>query len=795
MAGNPSMCYSDWRAALAFLLLAGLIPVSVQAIPNYSVIDLGELETGFGFLGSQSETVVGMNDVGQVTGSLYNHTENRFVPAIWELGNLAAGAVELTGLIGDSYAQGINNRGEVVGSGHDGTHYNTGFVDTPSGAGGRTVQLLATLPPSGGSRPFAINDHSRIAGGADDGTGAPQQAFYSDDFGGTIQTLGGPAGDTLARDVAENGRLAGISDGTAALFTGTSIIPLDTDALFTYSDAFALNEYDEVVGYGTLVGGDRHAFYFDPGVGAASDLGSYAGDSIARDINNASQIVGKTEINPGSSATRGFLYEADGDQEMILLNTLLSQDDVFSRLANVREAIAINDLGQILAMGTRLEERYEDPSDPTTRWYLDTGELHAFVLDPAAAGNQPIPLPQIMVETEVIHGPEVLLPASLNADSGILVLEQEYADPDGTLGGHSRTRARAEGLITSVGVPTAGSLALSGGRVPGLLNWNEENEAWEQCDQLDNHCVKYKEASSVSTVVSNLMPLFADPDAAPDSIDLDLDLHIDGILDIAWFYESQNVTGLAEAFAQTTVTATLHTQDGEILLFDGSATLERVGTSSATLNLAGEWADHAGEGFTIVEDSAFKEVPNQYLRWTNPDGSGVPLYKRNDPIRTATEFVQVNRSWEDIAFLSPGEIYALELRIETYALSQDVLDYTGLSDEAKECLREHSCSWDELTDMPPDLFILDDSFALANMLETVFAQSGSNTPGVSFVAVDQFGNPLPAQVDLPLPSTLWLLLPGLMGVVISRRRAQHASVSIVPHLFFDGTDDERIVVQ
>ena len=722
------------------------------ALPSFEVIDLGILQTGFGGFGNLNESVSDVNDNGLVTGSLFDTTLQIFVPALWDL-DQSPTPQKLQGLANNSFAQGINNDGTIVGVGRNAANVDTGFAIPLNGS----PQELPVLG-SGGTRPFAINDQGTIAGGADDGA-SPQQAFITDALG-NIQQVGTPGVDSFARDINENGNLVGVSDGQAALFDGAGqVTPLDTAAAFSSSDAAALNDTGEAVGFGRTPGaGVRHAFFFDPNVGAVEDLGAIAGDAQARDINNASQIVGTTEIFPGFDGTAGFLFEAAGDRQMLNLNDLLDQNDPLGPLTNVRQAVAINDLGQVLTIGSRLTQSCEDPNDQSSCFTSDTGELHGFLLTPSdgnGGGGENVPSPEIFVEASARHDDDDSGTQSETANSGILAIELEHEQENGDFPGFDLTRGRAEGLITNVGVPTVGAVSQSGG----------DTGIFTECNPFDQACISTKEATATSRVVSNLQPLFADPDGAPNSIDLDLILNIDGILDIAWFFEDLNIAELSNAVAETTVTAKLHTDDGgETVLFEGSAKLERDGPDTSTLTFGGDWVAFEEDGFTIVDDSFFADVPNQRL-----DASNANFVIRDDPIRTSTEFVQVQTSFEDIAFLSPGETYALELEIMTRAVSEKLNLFSQLSENFKDCFADGSCSLADFQAEDRDAFVIDHSFALADMLNTVSAASSSDTDGVNFVTVDGNGNPIPT-FGVPEPSAVFLFLIGLVGLGIVRRR-------------------------
>ena len=85
------------------------------------------------------------------------------------------------------------------------------------------------------------------------------------------------------------------------------------------SEATALNDYGEVVGFSRTADGQTRGFYYQDG--SMVDIGTLGGNiSYARDINNNSQIVGSSYLEyEGGSRWHAFLYE---NNEMIDLGTL-----------------------------------------------------------------------------------------------------------------------------------------------------------------------------------------------------------------------------------------------------------------------------------------------------------------------------------------------------------------------------------------------------------------------------------------------------------------------------------------
>ena len=75
----------------------------------------------------------------------------------------------------------------------------------------------------------------------------------------------------------------------------------------TYSTAYGINDGGTIVGNSRHVGGNRHAFSYDPGTHTMTDLGTLGGDSsTAHGINDAGTIVGDSDT--AGTDHRAFMY-------------------------------------------------------------------------------------------------------------------------------------------------------------------------------------------------------------------------------------------------------------------------------------------------------------------------------------------------------------------------------------------------------------------------------------------------------------------------------------------------------
>jgi probable HAF family extracellular repeat protein len=178
----------------------------------------------------------------------------------------------------DTYAIAINDYGEVVGrqdiavclsKGCDNRYYEeTGYKWTRDdgllGVGGLMVEGSGNEPVSD------INNFSQIAGF---GTGAVYAEYPYDYNTGSLIEIGGLLGGNLF-----------------------------------ISDALAINDHSQVVGYAENASGQLRAFIWHKDTGM-TDLGTLPGhtQSSATDINNSGQVVGWSRSSP--SDTRYFIWD------------------------------------------------------------------------------------------------------------------------------------------------------------------------------------------------------------------------------------------------------------------------------------------------------------------------------------------------------------------------------------------------------------------------------------------------------------------------------------------------------
>jgi probable HAF family extracellular repeat protein len=345
-------------ASAAFCVLASATPLRA-VVPDYGVLDLGT----FGGNESQSYDI---NSAGQVVG--YARDASGIKRAFRTAANSAINpATDMIPFVsgGASYneATAINSSGQVAG------HSDSSDGDR---AYRRTGASNTTINPFRGDWSYAegINDTGQVVGGASDGNGpsAPTLPFMWN--GSTIVALGSFSGSDYgyAYGINSAGKAVGYVSAPnfqerAFLWTpttpnGTTGSRLDLGALGGgYSYAYDINDLDHIVGTASTPGDlESHAFLRTTGPNLI-DLGTLGGSgSDALALNGSDWVVGQA-LN-SASQQRAFLW-ADG--VMHDLNSLIDPGDGWTLLS----ARGINDLGQIVGGGTN-----------------SSGELHAFLATP-----------------------------------------------------------------------------------------------------------------------------------------------------------------------------------------------------------------------------------------------------------------------------------------------------------------------------------------------------------------------------------------------------------------------------
>lgn len=308
-----------------FLLAALFAVTSARAIP-YTFTDLGD--------GSFAAAI---NDAGQVAGSRSGDA------ALWS-GNTMTD-------LGTGEARGINNAGQVVGNSNgqatiwNGTtptyigHFLATAINDPGQVVGQNFDApgvgtnailwdgtsAAFIEPAGTAlmHPLAMNDAGDIAGwGRTIGTGVDQARLLIDGIGIRLASLPDASfADGAGYDISNSGQIVGFTyaahtDERAVSWNAGTHDPTNLGTLGGggRSQAFAINESGDIVGYSTINGfSDARAVIWQDG--AIIDLNSFLDASTiaagwkltrANDINESGWIVGDA-FNSLTGQTHGFV--------------------------------------------------------------------------------------------------------------------------------------------------------------------------------------------------------------------------------------------------------------------------------------------------------------------------------------------------------------------------------------------------------------------------------------------------------------------------------------------------------
>jgi len=193
----------------------------------------------------------------------------------------------------ESFASGVNNRGDVVGESFTTTDQSVSHAFVYQKG---TLKDLYPLWDSGFGGSGGINDSGQIAGWLNTRPGAAVAAVHD------------------ARRIVVLGSLGGF-----------------------WANGEAINKFGQVAGWSYLPGDlSVHAFLHSDGV--MTDIGSAAGDSFASGINDFGVVVGGFTDYRGASNQHAFVYRYGVTTEINPFNTP----------ENLSQAVGINNAGQII---------------------------------------------------------------------------------------------------------------------------------------------------------------------------------------------------------------------------------------------------------------------------------------------------------------------------------------------------------------------------------------------------------------------------------------------------------------
>ncbi len=289
-----------------------------------------------------SNTTTAFNNAGIVVGYSFSTNSMRLLPLAF-IGSQIIGALPGGS---DSVGSFLNASGSVVGrSRTDGIVFHATLWDSRNG-----LQNLGTLTSLSGdndpsiSAASGINAAGTIVGYSSDAANEYTHAF-SQQSGGAMTDLGrlfGGYGDSYATAINDHNQIIGYgktSTGASHVFylnPGQSMVDIGVlpGGANTSTNSGCINAIGQIVGSGDVAGGFQHAFLY---YGQFTDLGLLPGgtDSQANGINNLGQIIGKASVSGG--AEHSFLYQNGHMSDLGLL-----PGGAYS------QAFGINDLSQVV---------------------------------------------------------------------------------------------------------------------------------------------------------------------------------------------------------------------------------------------------------------------------------------------------------------------------------------------------------------------------------------------------------------------------------------------------------------
>lgn len=370
------MASVSYIQAKKYLVICSILLLSTplaQASTTYTLTQLNALEATFN--GYTDSHALDINASGQVVGYVSTNG-GRYRAVLWHPGSSTP--IDL-GAVGNRYshASAINDNGVIVG---DSKFNGSDVVRAVTWQPGETSPTaLGGL----GSHAYAkdINNAGQIVG----------EAYIKSQYDAVVWQAGSSTptniGGQRALGINAFGQVGGRLDSQGAVFWDTSLntpmaLPiLGGDGAGQVED---INESGSVVGWTRGPSGNLHAFFWQVGDSALTDLGTLFGtsssSSYAYGINASGQIVGSSSASTsGSGPQHATLWDTSSGAP-VDLNTLVMLSSGY-----LSEARAINDAGQIIANASNGRAFLLTPNAspvpvPSAVWLFGTGLMGLFGL-------------------------------------------------------------------------------------------------------------------------------------------------------------------------------------------------------------------------------------------------------------------------------------------------------------------------------------------------------------------------------------------------------------------------------
>jgi probable HAF family extracellular repeat protein len=329
-------------SVVAIIGCAGLAPAA-GAQTTYTMTQIGDPTASYTIL-------AGINNRGEIAGSSGGRS------FLWRDGQ----SIDLTKELGaGATPEAINDLGQI-----------TGRYNGPSGGflfSDGILTDLGLVKHSPATNPYALNNLGEVAFVAlvfpEDTPEIYHSSYiYRNGVHEQIPTLGGTY--VKANAINDSGVAAGDStfkgdnQTHAIIYRNGETIDLGTLG-GPHSSAYDINEAGYVTGRSSVAGSSAsRAFILAAPGGRMIDLGVLPGggkNSYGDAINNLNQVVGGSEIKPGSTEQHAFIYT---DGQMWNLNKLIHAKDPSRGYVRLFAAYDINDNGWIIAGG--VDERDPD---------------------------------------------------------------------------------------------------------------------------------------------------------------------------------------------------------------------------------------------------------------------------------------------------------------------------------------------------------------------------------------------------------------------------------------------------